>query len=263
MHHEARTVLDIPGLVSFWNFSEPAGSPRIAQGPHAYALQERGGTVPRVGEGIFGPHAAQFGSGAWLDITRADGHALNIHGLKAQVSVVAWIKRSPAPNKGCQAVAGIWNEHSKRQYCLFLNLGIHDSAEQVGAHISSIGCATPGFQYCMDAAIGATPVPFDRWQCVAISYDATHARAYLNGRLDVRGDRNPYHYPGGIFDAGPHGGDFTVGAVARPEFVDKNFVPHGAVQANNFHGLLGGLAVFNRALTDDQMLQLARTTGLG
>ena len=109
----------------------------------------------------------------------------------------------------------------------------------------------------MDAAIGATPVPFGVWQCAAMSYDGKHARAWLNGELDAREERNPYAYAGGIFDGGAKGADFTVGAVQRPEWVDENREPHGAVTANPFHGLLGGLAVFHRALTAEEIRALA------
>jgi hypothetical protein len=252
----------LPGLVAFWDFHEPAGQPKVAQGPHVHRLVERGGTVPRVDEGVFGPHAAAFGKGPWLEVARADGQALNLHGPDAKVTVVAWIKRSPHPlglQGACQAVAGMWNEHGKRQYCLFLNLRIHDSAEQVGAHMSAIGGPTPGYRYCMDAAIGATPVPFDQWQTVAVTYDSEWARAYLNGRLDTRGDRNPYRYPGGLFDGGPDGADFTVGAVARPERVDPDGTGHGHAQANLFQGLLGGLAVYDRALSAEEIAALALT----
>jgi len=151
-------------------------------------------------------------------------------------------------------------DNGKRQYCLFLNLGIWNSAEQVCAHVSSIGGATPGYRYCMDAAIGKTPVPFDQWECVGTTFDGTFARAHLNGKPDERGDRNPYRYEGGLFDGGPDGADFTVGAVARPERVDENRVPHGHAIANNFAGLLGGLAVFGRALTEDELAGLAAWT---
>jgi hypothetical protein len=207
-----------------------------------------------VTDGIFGLYAARFSheSAGSLVIPRAACPALNLHGPKAQVTLIAWIKRAPTlpEEKGlCQAVAGMWNEHSKRQYCLFLNLRIHESAEQVGAHVSSVGGATPGFKYCMDAAIGATPVPANVWQCVAITYDGKYARAYLNGRLDARGERNPYRYEGGIFDGGADGADFTVGAVLRPERVDAQFIAHGSTLANRFYGLLGGLAVYHRALS--------------
>lgn len=255
---------ELPDLVSFWDFAEPTGKERVARGAHAYRLRDSDPKKPvvRVGDGVFGPHSAHILPGSAFHIPRAECPALNLHGPKAQVSVVAWIKREPSPNPAsCQAIAGMWNEHSKRQYCLFLNLRIWDSAEQVGSHISSIGGATPGYKYCMDAAIGSTPVPFGTWQCVAITYDGKYARAYINGKLDSRGDRNPYRYEGGIFDGGPEGADFTVGAVLRPARVDDDHREHGSILANNFCGLLGGLAVYRRALADDEIRRLATDAG--
>lgn len=264
-----QVVDGIPGLVSFWTFQEPEGSPRIAAGRAKLALKELGGTVARADEGVFGSYSAAF-TGDELSrpcfyVPRAEAQPLNFHGPGAQVSIVAWVKRRfvPALEGHCQAVAGMWNEHGKRQYCLFLNLRIHESAEQVCAHVSHVGGPTPGFKYCMDAAIGATPVPFDRWQCVAITYDGEYARAFFNGRLDSRGGRNPYHYPHGLFDGGPNGADFTVGAVSRPEHVEMiagRPVEYGSVQANCFRGLLGGLAVFDRALDAAEILRLSEET---
>ncbi len=254
----AEKVVNMPGLVSFWDFQEPAGQLRMAKGMQASVLEEPAGAVPVVEEGALGRRSVRLGDGQYFTIRRANLGRLDIHGRDAQVSVIAWVKRHPSDSPTrCQAVAGVWNEHARRQYCLFLNLRIWDSAEQVCAHISGIGGATPGYKYCMDAAIGATPVPLQRWQCCAISYDGRFARAYLNGQLDVRGDRNPYAYDQGIYDGGPQGGDFTIGAVTRPQTVDDQLRDVGSVVANRFHGLLGGLAVFERALTDEQMRQLA------
>ncbi len=254
-------VLGTPGLVSFWDFQEPAGVPHVAKGPQASPLREPAGAVEVVHEGVFGQRSLRFGDGPYAMIPRAELGRLNIHGPRAQVSVVTWLKRSGSDYGGCQAVAGVWNEHARRQYCLFLNLHIWDSAEQVGAHISGIGGATPGYKYCMDAAIGATPVPLQQWVCCAISYDGRHARAYLDGRLDERGDRNPYAYDLGIFDGGPSGGDFTVGAVTRPDHVDDQFHDVGSVIANRYHGLMGGLAVFDRALPAPEIARLAPPLG--
>jgi hypothetical protein len=262
---KASEILETSGLISFWSFQDSGVRFRSA-GPGIYDLESRGPQLPVVQDSHapLGRYAIQFGSGGWLEVPRNRCPLLNIHGPQAEVSIVAWIKRTQNPSGGCEAVAGMWNEHGRRQYCLFLNLEIHESSQQVGAHISSIGGATPGFKYCMDAAIGATPVPLDIWQCVAITYGGGWASAWLDGRLDCRGTRNPYHYPNGIFDAGPKGADFTVGAVARPERVEiEDGVPLeiGNVQSNLFNGLLGGLAVFNRCLEPSEITALAAPGG--
>lgn len=246
--------LDVADLAAFWDFQNET---LLDKSLNQLRLRERGGTVARSADGVFGPASVELGRGAWLAIPRAECLALDIHGPEAQLSVVAWVKRQRSSYGGCQAVAGMWNEHGWRQYCLFLNLHIHNSAEQVGAHISAVGGPTPGEKYCMDAAIGATPVPFDTWTCIAMTYDGRHAAAWLDGRLDRRGDRNPYLYPDGIYTGGSEGSDFTVGAVPRPEWVDENRQPHGAVVANPFHGRLGGLAIYRRALAAEELEALA------
>lgn len=249
--------LDINGLISFWDFNEPAGKTRVAQGPFAYALQERRGEIPRVEDGVFGAHSALFDGTKYLEIPRADCPALNLHGTNAQVTVVAWLKRLATDPHGCEAVAGMWNEYDKRQYCLFLNLGIDYGRDQVGGHISATGGPSPGDPFCLEAGIGSTPVPLDEWQCCAFTYDGEYICAYLNGKFDPRGTRNPYYYPDGIFDGGENGSDFTVGAVARPKDVTLP-PPEIPFVGNWFYGLLGGLAVYNRALNETEIRELGR-----
>jgi hypothetical protein len=69
---------------------------------------------------------------------------------------------------------------------------------------------------------------------------------YVDGRLDALEHYNPFPYPDGLFDGGDTGADFTVGAVHR-----------GGEWGNFFGGRLGGLAVFNRALSDGELRALA------
>ena len=244
---------DIEGLIAFWPFQEPAGHPRLSIGPCSYKLDEMAGPVPRIEDGIFGPYSARLGPGQWLCACRASAPALDLHGTEAQVTVVAWIKRERKDIRPeeCEAVAGMWLETgARRQYCLFLNLRIFDSADQVCGHVSALGGPTPGHPWCMDAAIGSRPVAFDEWQCVGFTYDGKHARAYLNGKLDGRENRNPYSYTGGLFRAGEHGADFTVGAVHRL-----------GEMGNFFQGQIGGLAVYRRALNATELEYLHGTDG--
>jgi len=241
----------VADLVSFWDFHEPTGAARVAVGAHPAVLHERRGTLERVTGGPFG-HAIRFVDGglAHLFAPRNRIGALDIHGKgkAAQVTVVAWVRRQVKKRGECQAVAGVWGEtFGGRQYCLFLDLGIHRSGKQVCGHISGVGGPTFGYRYCMDAGIGATPVPYDEWHCTAFTYDGSHIRAYLDGRLDVRPNFNPYPYARGIHNGQPEPAEFTVGAVHR----------HGEY-GNHFVGDLGGLAVYRRALTDRELAALAR-----
>ena len=245
--------LDISDCGCFWDFSGLK-----ARGNCEYELETLGETPQLVGEGPFG-QSRRFGMGRAFVISRENGPKLGVGGPHARFSVVAWIKREKSDYGSCQFVAGVWNEHGRRQYGMFLHLKIWDSSQQIAAHVSSHGGATPGFPYCMDAAIGKTPVSFDEWHCVAISYDGQNARAFLDGKLDERASQNgfggnPFFLPDGLFEGDA---DFTVGAVARPAQVVAGaaggFDDVGSVVANPFVGLLGGLAVYNRALDPDEM----------
>ncbi len=232
--------------------------------PPYLALKSGGIRPAAMNEGVFGPRSLEFEAvgdhAKGFLFLSADGTSpLSLGGNAAQLTVIAWIKRRRSAYKGCQFLAGVWNECRRRQYGLFLNLKIWDSAGQTGAHVSQHGGPTPGYPYCMDVAIGATPVPFDRWHCVAMTYNGKQAAAYLDGRLDARepqGDpgRNPFFLPGGL---NPETADFTVGAVTRPARVEPDpqggFRETGSLIGNPFVGLLGGLAVFRRALATSEM----------
>lgn len=242
---------ELPGLVAFWDFQEPSGQSRRARGPHGYELQEMAGPVQRVEGGVCGPYAAELAVGQWMGICRGDCPALDIHGPDSQISLFAWLKRRRKPHIECEAVAGMWDEtRRKRQYALFLDLRIRGSADQACGHVSGIGGPTPGHRYCMDAAIGQTGVACtDTWELVGFTYDGKNARLYRNGCLDARPGHNPYPYPGGLFDGGADGADFTVGAVHR-----------GGEMGNWFTGFLGGLLVCSSVLSPQTVRALADAT---
>jgi hypothetical protein len=255
MPEEARYLVpfqpaDIPGLVAFWDFAD--ASFRAAQG-EPYVLQPRSGNlkVTKDPETPFGS-ALVLEEGDWLSIPRRECPALNFHGSEGRFTVVAWIRRSRKSTRECEFLAGMWNETGRtRQYGLFLNISVWSQHDQVCGHLSQTGGPSPGYQYCIDGPTGATPVPYDQWTTVAMSYDGVQGYAWLNGNLDVRPGLNPYSLAGG--DGGKNGSDFTVGAVDR----------HGQI-GNFFAGHLGGLAVYSRALSPSALFALAhirRATG--
>lgn len=239
---------EIENLLCFWDFSEGQGTNRVSKsGAYSYELKEGADKIEKVNEGVFGSFSADIKEGDWFYIPRNQCPALNIHGEKAQITVVVWVKRNKKEYSQCEAVAGIWNEtNKKRQYCLFLDLRIWGSSQQVGGHISGTGGPTEGYKYCMDASIGQTPVPLNEWQCIGFTYDGAEACSYLNGKPDEREGQNPYPYKLGLSDGGIDGGDFTVGAVDR-----------SGEMGNFFVGKIGGLAVYDRALTAEEMDYLA------
>ncbi len=247
-------VKQIPGLAAFWDFQEPAGQPRApSAGDPNLLLQEQKGPVERVDGGVFGPYSARIKSGQWLMIERPRIGALDIHGSQAEVTVAAWIWREG--KSSWQAITGVWDEtRKKRQYCLFLNaprgtradeMVRYPLANRIHGHVSAIGGPTPGDRFCITYSSGATEIPFGQWVCLALRYDGRESRVYVNGRLDALEHYNPFPFPDGLFEGGADGADFTVGAVHR-----------GGEWGNFFSGRIAGLAVFTRALSDDELALL-------
>ena len=248
-------VTETDSLVAFWDFSEGAGQARVSA-VGGYALQEVDGPIHRVSGGPFG-FAASLNQQKYFSIPRnqVTGTALDISGPGAQVSVVAWIKRGrkSANANQLEFLGGLWNEDGLRQYGMFLN---DNNSGKLTGHISDVGVGTAPSEFNRTRAKGATSIPFDEWITVGMTYDAEFIRVYYNGELDASSE-NPLKHPGGsftgpggIFDGGDAGSDFTFGAVnakgGLPDFVIRNY----------FEGEVGGLAVFDRALTSDEMMLL-------
>lgn len=248
-------LIRVSGLICFWDFQEPAGSERCGHGP--YPLYEANGPIERVEGGIVGRYAARIRPGQYFTVPRAECPALDIYGDDAEVSVVAWVKRESLDF--WQYIAGVWDEtRSQRQYGLFLNARAQTDSRtmqrvpcenRVHGHISAVGGPTPGDRVCRTYASGATEVPTGIWQCVGMTYDGSAIGVYVNGALDESRAFNPFPYADGIFEAGEGGADFTVGA---------NSVR--GVMENYFGGLIGGLAVYDRSLTVEEMQALGAST---
>jgi hypothetical protein len=246
--------LDLPGILSFWDFQGEAGIDLTAKGSFPYRLRERNGPVFRMQGGIFGAQSVWLSRQAWLEIPNQECVGLHRYGETSALTVIAWINRHRQVNEfpkeppPPEAIAGIWNETDKqRQYCLFLNIIITGgAADNVSGHVSHTGGATVGRQFCEDVSTGTTSVPFHEWCMVGFTFDGHVARSYYNGIFEENGGLNPFPYEGGLFQSGA---DFTVGAVYR-----------NGEMGNWYRGLLGGLAVYDRALNSDEMKALAEST---
>lgn len=250
-----------PGLVAFWDFKEKEGKARKAFGKDKFPLSEKDGKVERVNEGPISGYAAKFGNGAFLSLENSKTGALNLYGENQGVTVIAWVKWEG--NTGF--VGGMWNEYQdggKRQYGLFVSLPYYNGADQVCGHISKPGKPTPPFPYSIDYSASKQKVAKNEWQCIAFTYDGEYIKSFLNGEFQQREpeliehtkgfegypnglvqSKNPYYFPDGM---GNNGSDFTVGAVLL-----KNGM------GNFFHGLVGGMAVFNRALSEEEVKVLS------
>lgn len=263
------SVLDLtagryPGLVACWDFGR-AEAPLRSVGAVRATLSPGAGADPAtVAGGPLSGRALRFdGKTDYLTLPYAKTGALNVR--SGQVTVVGWVKWVPG---GVGFVGGMWNEHQdggKRQYGLFVSLPHYNGGDQVCGHVSRKGGPTPPFPYSIDYSASAQKVPADTWCCVAFTYDGECIRSYLDGRFEPREpelidhtkgfpgypeglvqSKNPYRYPDGI---GDNGSDFTVGAVCLARGM-----------GNFFHGDMAGLAVYDRALSAEELRELADAT---
>ena len=85
------------------------------------------------------------------------------------------------------------------------------------------------------------------------AYDGKEIRVYVNGVLDGLPGCNPFRFDRGIFHGGPEGADFTV--AYRP---NRQADPEDEPVRSRFTGLIGGLAVYRRALTEQERASLHR-----
>jgi hypothetical protein len=248
-----RDPAEIPGLVSLWTFQESGTSFAAARG-EPYVLESQTGTLesvraddcPFVGEPFEGA-ALDLREGDYLSIPRVDCPRLDIHGPAGHLTVLTWIRRGRTATRHCEFIAGQWNETNLgRQYGLFLNIGVWNTADTICGHLSRTGGPTPGFKYCMDGAFGSTVIPTDEWSVVGMSYDGVQGFAWLDGRIDGQSPLNPYSLAGGLHNGGTSGSDFTVGAVDRSGEI-----------GNFFAGLIAGIAVYDRALSPAEIAALS------
>jgi len=249
-------------LVALWDFKEPEGQAKKALGQGEFPLTEQNGTLPRMSEGPLSGYSIQFGNKAYLSLPNAAVGRLNIHGNKQGVTVLAWVKWT---GEQTGFVGGMWNEYQdggKRQYGLFVSLPHYNGKNQVCGHVSQTGKPTPPFPYSCDYAASKQEVPVNQWVCIAFTYDGKYIKSYLNGIFERRDpelinntkgfegypdglvqSKNPYYFPYGM---GNNRSDFTVGSVLLKSGM-----------GNFFKGQIGGLAVYDRALSLKELKELA------
>jgi len=248
------------GLVALWDFHEKVGNTRKAEGMGTFPLEEQKGKIQRIKDGPLSGYSALFNDSAFLRLSHEKTGKLNIYGKNQGITVMAWVKW-----KGKTGfVGGMWNEYAsggKRQYGLFVSLPYYNGGDRVCGHISNTGKPTPPFPYSIDYSASKQTVEKGQWQFVVFTYDGQYIRSYLNGKFEAREpelidhtkgftgypegithSKNPYYFPDGM---GNNGSDFTIGAVLLARGM-----------GNYFRGQIGGLAVFNRALSPEEIDRL-------
>jgi hypothetical protein len=255
----------LSSAICFWDFQ---GENKLtSRGQHAFTLSEMNGPIKCSEDGVFGPCSLDITRGQWLRILNEDCPELDLHG-RCEVSMVAWIKRQT--DNIWQYIAGVWDEdNSARQYALITSGHMQAECEalerspaehQPHGYVSDVGGATPGKPFCFSYATGATRIPDNQWTMIGFSYDLHAIRVYTNGRLDENGSCNPFFWDKPLYHAQAVRPAFTVAQRAVPSWPDY---PDGSPSHEvGFGGLLGGLAVYDRALDPNEMQTLLATTDL-
>lgn len=259
------SVVERPELVCFWDFQNKTADGFISSGSQAYILKPQNGPITQDEDGVFGT-SLKIRQGQWLLLPRENCPALNFHG-KDEVTIVAWIQRESDSN--WQYIAGMWNERdAKRQYALFTCAASQTNFEtmdripakhQTHGYASDVGGATPGKPFCFSYASGGTKLPKREWTMIAYTYDHQFLRVYVNGKLDIHPGHNPFPWNKPIFNGGEDGADFTVARQCLPNWPHY---PHAEkpMLKQGFGGKLGGLAVYKRALSADELATMHEAT---
>lgn len=280
-----KAVARTPGLVGFWTFGEESGQERCSsRTKEKLPLEEVGGPIPRIEGGAFSGYSAQFDGQHYFRIPHSALGGLDISGKEAQVSMFAVVKV-----RSGKTIAGIWSEgkghgddSGTRQYAMLMDMPTYGGPNKLTPHISSEGGVTyradgSKFPWCADYAAGKTTLPRDEWMTLGFTYDGQFIRAFFNGVLDAQdfdaekqkrtdpyfttegpngGPRgiNPFYHGRGIFayDAAKHADT----KIAPSDFTVGSRLVMGGKLREALVGDMAGLAVFNRALSDEEMKTL-------
>lgn len=246
-----------PEPVAEWDFSEPAPPYHAKDG--RFALHNGPGSSVRTVSGQrFGTAATFDGTTSFLRIPADDVGDLNVATRGDSVTVLAWARRT-ADHLGF--VGGMWQEDDndpRRQYGLFVDLGLYGGKDRVAGHVSASGGASPGLPYSRDCSASARMLDFDSWRMIGFTYDGHQAISYLDGIADARphytepdppyGNSSSYAKNPFIFDEGLNRGsvsDFTVGAVKLTRGMH-----------NFFGGEIAWLAIYDVALSAEQVMHV-------
>lgn len=246
------SIVAIPGVIAFWDFTEPRAPFYSKAGRGAFPLRQGYGS--RVKKGTGGPlgNSVVFnGSSDYLIIDAENVDDLNIGGRGInECFVLAFIKR--ADSASTSFIAGCWREDNaspRRQYGLFVDLPTYGGDNKVCFHVSKTGSASPGIDYSRDYSANGSGEPNREWCCVSGSYDGDYARSYIESRFEPYanytepstpgiGDgrtynKNPYAFADGLNSANC---EFTVGACKLT-----------SGYSNFFSGEIAALLVMDRA----------------
>jgi hypothetical protein len=180
-------------------------------------------------------NSASYGpTGNYLYVSSGSG-AFNIYGADQELSVACWFRSSDLTQDMIMI-----SKNSTQTTNVEYQLWIEADDDKLRGTISSDGTT-------LTTAIGATTFQEDIWYHVAMVYDDTDIRLYVNGVLDSNGSDNPKAYTAGIYDG-------TAGGAGYLMKMDPVYFLGDIDEAITFDGALTSgevLNLFNDGITGD------------
>lgn len=182
-------------------------------------------TVARTTTHKEGSYAADFerGNSEYLNIADASQTGLDITG---NLSIVGWIRPESIGN-ALMMIAKYNTSNNNRSYQIQIQ-----ADGTVRGLLSSNGTAYVD-------AVGGTTLQAATWYHVAMVYNGTDIRMYLDGSLDTNGADNPQTYSSGIYSSSAQ---VCVGSRSNV--------------GNYYDGIIDELAIFSRALSADEVASI-------
>jgi len=274
------------GLVALWDFQNDAVG--------GATLTSKVGAMDHVLTGLQGKLVAKdatdpgpFGPSLVLDgatcFAKGPGlGSLDVAQVGDQVTVIAWVNDSVAADVGSAGYKFRAGSHCEsttpaRQYGLYFDAwGWVYSNGHLGPHIGAQDGPSTGYPFNRDQAISKrcyfTGTGQNQWHMEAMTFDGAQCIAYVDGITDIW--KNAAEPPSSFFGA-------YSDSTYRSAVVDRNPFPFkkglnrsstnkyftiGAAMSNGNAGInfttgkLGGVAVFNRALTAAEIMQVRLMT---
>jgi len=197
-------------------------------------LTETIGTIPRSTNAKAGSYSRDFEFYDTEYLTHGDGLSTDISGPAQSMSIVFWYRREAETGKSHHLVSK-WSS-GNRQYLVYMQNNRGDN-DPMTFFLSSNGYDQAYAQTSTSITAGGG------WVHVACVYDDSapnqNMKVYLNGVVDANGVKNPRDYNAGIADKSA---PFVIGAGSPP--------------SNYADGLIDDVAIFDRALTVEEVSEI-------
>jgi len=217
---DATTDADLAeGLMLYFSFDEDKGEEEVlnrSENDNNGILQ--GAPLPERVTGKSGK-ALSFEAGGWVEVPHSDTLALTDAG-----TVAAWVNIQPSSPTKWRAVVSKANTGADAMMNYTLDVRENAPRFYFGDGIGSL--------YAYDES---AKISFDTWHYIAGTFDGKQVKLFVNGKFtkEVAQTLNPR----------PNQEIFSVGAYSR-----------GA--GNSPNGMIDEVAVYNRALSEDELTKL-------